>query len=47
MNPQELWLKQTISADRVRRPLTSEWRPVNERSRLTRRMWHHRLDDEL
>jgi hypothetical protein len=44
MNP-EWWLKETISADRTRRQLTSEWNPTGERRRRARRSPRRRIEE--
>lgn len=45
MDPQELWLKQTIGADRVRRYLVSDRSPIREQPRRVRRVRPGRAEE--
>lgn len=45
MDPQELWLKQTISADRMRRQVTHEWSHAGERHRRPRPLLFRHVDE--
>ena len=45
MIPEELWLEQTIRANRTRRQIPPEWTPAGERRRWTRRSARRRIDE--